>query len=88
MMLFLQGHGVSAAYSTRIYKTYGQDAVKVVQDNPYRLAQDVRGIGFITADKIARQMGDRRALAPQGPGRPGAPAAGAGRRGPRLHPGS
>ena len=45
-----------AAYSTRIYKTYGQDAVKIVQENPYRLAQDVRGIGFITADKIARQM--------------------------------
>ena len=57
VMLFLQGHGVSAAYATRIYKTYGQDAVGVVQDNPYRLAQDVRGIGFITADKIARQMG-------------------------------
>ena len=57
VMLFLQGHGVSAAYSTRIYKTYGQDAVGVVQENPYRLAQDVRGIGFITADKIARQMG-------------------------------
>ena len=57
VMLFLQGHGVSAAYATRIYKTYGQDAVKVVQGNPYRLAQDVRGIGFITADKIARQMG-------------------------------
>ena len=57
VMLFLQGHGVSAAYSTRIYKTYGQDAVRVVQENPYRLAQDVRGIGFITADKIARQMG-------------------------------
>ena len=56
-MLFLQGHGVSAAYATRIYRTYGQDAVKVVQENPYRLAQDVRGIGFITADKIARQMG-------------------------------
>lgn len=57
VILFLQGHGVSAAYSTRIYKTYGQDAVQVVQDNPYRLAQDVRGIGFITADRIARQMG-------------------------------
>ena len=57
VMLFLQGHGVSAAYSTRIYKTYGQDAVKVVQENPYRLAQDVRGIGFITADKIARELG-------------------------------
>ena len=57
VMLFLQGHGVSAAYSIRIYKSYGQDAVKVVQENPYRLAQNVRGIGFITADKIARQMG-------------------------------
>ena len=57
MMLFLQGHGVSAAYATRIYRTYGQDAVRIVQENPYRLAQDVRGIGFITADKIARQMG-------------------------------
>ena len=57
VMLFLQGNGVSAAYSTRIYRTYGQDAVKVVQENPYRLAQDVRGIGFITADRIARQMG-------------------------------
>ena len=57
VMLSLQGHGVSAAYATRIYRTYGQDAVKVVQENPYRLAQDVRGIGFITADRIARQMG-------------------------------
>ncbi len=57
VMLFLQGHGVSAAYSNRIYKTYGQEAVKVVRENPYRLSQDVRGIGFITADKIARQMG-------------------------------
>ena len=57
VMLFLQGHGVSAAYATRIYRTYGQDAVGVVQENPYRLAQDVRGIGFITADKIAREMG-------------------------------
>ena len=57
VMLFLQGHGVSAAYATRIYKPHGQDEVRVVQENPYRLAQDVRGIGFITADKIARQMG-------------------------------
>ena len=57
VMLFLQGHGVSAAYSTRIYKTYGQDAVKIVQENPYRLAQDVRGIGFITADKSPGRWG-------------------------------
>ena len=57
VMLFLQGYGVSAAYATRIYRTYGQDAVGIVKENPYRLAQDVRGIGFVTADRIAREMG-------------------------------
>ncbi len=57
VMLFLQGYGVSAAYATRIYRTYGQDAVRIVRQNPYRLAQDVRGIGFVTADRIAREMG-------------------------------
>lgn len=57
VMLFLQDHGVSAAYATRIYRAYGQDAIRVVQENPYRLAQDVRGIGFITADRIAREVG-------------------------------
>ena len=57
VMLFLQGYGVSAAYATRIYRTYGQDAVRIVRENPYRLAQDVRGIGFVTADRIAREMG-------------------------------
>jgi len=57
VMLFLQGNGVSAAYATRIYKTYGQAAVGVVKQNPYRLAQDIRGIGFKTADKIAQEMG-------------------------------
>ena len=57
VMLFLQGHGVSAAYATRIYRAYGQDAVRVVRHNPYRLAQDVRGIGFITADRVARELG-------------------------------
>ncbi|MDA1129739.1 MAG: ATP-dependent RecD-like DNA helicase [Chloroflexi bacterium] len=57
VMLFLQGHGVSSSYATRIYKTYGQAAIKIVGDNPYRLAQDIRGIGFKTADKIAQEMG-------------------------------
>lgn len=57
VMLFLQGNGVSSAYATRIYKTYGQEAIKIVKENPYRLAQDIRGIGFKTADKIAQQMG-------------------------------
>jgi exodeoxyribonuclease V alpha subunit len=57
VMLFLQGHGVSSSYATRIYKTYRQEAIQVVRENPYRLAQDIRGIGFKTADKIAQQLG-------------------------------
>ncbi len=57
VMLFLQGHGVSSSYATRIYKAYGLDAIKLVKENPYRLAQDIRGIGFRTADKIAQDMG-------------------------------
>lgn len=44
IMVFLHGHGVSTSKSVRIYKTYGNDAVRVVQENPYRLAQDIRGI--------------------------------------------
>jgi exodeoxyribonuclease V alpha subunit len=57
VMLFLQGNGVSSAYATRIYKAYAQEAIKIVRENPYRLAQDIRGIGFKTADKIAQQLG-------------------------------
>jgi exodeoxyribonuclease V alpha subunit len=57
VMIFLQGHGVSAAYATKIYKQYGQDAIAVVQDNPYRLAADISGIGFMSADKIAQNLG-------------------------------
>jgi len=57
VMLFLQGHGVSATYAVKIYKAYGHDAIRVVQDNPYRLAQDIHGIGFKTADTIARALG-------------------------------
>lgn len=57
VMLFLQGHGVSATYAVKIYKTYGDKAIKTVEENPYRLAQDIWGIGFKTADKIAQQMG-------------------------------
>ena len=56
-MLFLQSHGVSPAYAARIYRQYGDRAVQVVRDNPYRLAEDVEGIGFLTADKIARGLG-------------------------------
>src|SRR5690606_21029178 len=57
IMVFLHGHGVSTARAVRIYKTYGADAVKVLTQNPYRLAEDIRGIGFITADRIAKQLG-------------------------------
>jgi exodeoxyribonuclease V alpha subunit len=62
-MIFLQGHGVSAGYSAKIYKQYRDRSIEVVKDNPYRLAQDIYGIGFITADKIAQNLGiDRNSL--------------------------
>ncbi|MBI4927239.1 MAG: AAA family ATPase [Anaerolineae bacterium] len=57
IMVFLQSNGVSTGLAVRIYRVYGQESVHVVQTNPYRLAQDVNGIGFKTADKIARQVG-------------------------------
>ena len=57
IMIFLQGHGVSAAYSAKIYRHYGNRAIEVVKGNPYRLAQDIQGIGFITADRIAQNIG-------------------------------
>jgi exodeoxyribonuclease V alpha subunit len=57
VMLFLQGHGVSPAYAVKIFKAYGQAAIATVRENPYRLARDIRGIGFKTADKIARELG-------------------------------
>jgi exodeoxyribonuclease V alpha subunit len=57
VMLFLQGHGVSPAFAVKIFKAYGQAAITTVQENPYRLARDIRGIGFKTADKIARELG-------------------------------
>ena len=57
IMLFLQSHDVSTSHATKIYKTYGNDSIKVVQENPYRLADDIWGIGFKTADTIAEKMG-------------------------------
>lgn len=57
IMVFLQGHGVSPAYAARIFKTYGRESIRVVSENPYRLADDVFGIGFKIADRIARDMG-------------------------------
>ncbi|MHB8600404.1 MAG: SF1B family DNA helicase RecD2 [Ktedonobacteraceae bacterium] len=55
--LFLQSHEVSMNLATRIYKQYGKDSIKVIRENPYQLAQDVQGIGFITADEIAVKLG-------------------------------
>jgi exodeoxyribonuclease V alpha subunit len=57
VMIFLQGHGVSATYAAKIFKQYGNDSIAIVQENPYRLAQDIWGIGFKTADKIAQALG-------------------------------
>jgi len=57
IMIFLQGHGISAAYSARIYRQYGNQSVLRVRENPYRLSQDIHGIGFLTADRIAQQLG-------------------------------
>ncbi len=57
IMIFLHSHGVSTSRSVRIFKTYGAAAIEVLSDNPYRLARDVRGIGFKTADTIAGRLG-------------------------------
>jgi len=57
IMLFLQSHGVSPAYAVRIYKTYGDQSITIVENNPYQLAADIWGVGFKSADKIAREMG-------------------------------
>ncbi len=57
VMLFLQSHQVNTSLAVKIYKTYGDDAISIVKNQPYALARDVYGIGFITADKIARSIG-------------------------------
>jgi exodeoxyribonuclease V alpha subunit len=68
IMVFLQGHGISATYAVKIFKTYGTAALKVVGENPYRLTEDIWGIGFRRADAIALSTGlpaidERRARA-------------------------
>ena len=57
IMVFLQTHGVGTARAVRIYKTYGDEAVARVRENPYLLARDIRGIGFRTADQVATSLG-------------------------------
>ena len=57
IMVFLHSHGVGTARAVRIYKTYGNEAIVRVQENPYRLALDIHGIGFKTADALAQRLG-------------------------------
>ena len=57
IMLFLQSHEVSTSHATKIFKTYGSESIAIVKENPYRLADDIWGIGFKTADSIAQKMG-------------------------------
>lgn len=57
VMLFLQSHGVATTYAVKIYKHYGDEAIATVTNNPYQLATDIYGIGFVTADAIARNLG-------------------------------
>src|SRR5215469_10298388 len=59
-MLFLHSNGVGTSRAVRIYKTYGVDAARLILENPYRLARDIRGIGFRTADQIAGKLGIER----------------------------
>ncbi|PSR51909.1 exodeoxyribonuclease V subunit alpha [Adhaeribacter arboris] len=65
VMLFLQSHNISTLFAVKIYKTYGNEAIELVQTNPYRLATDIYGIGFFSADKVALSLG----LAPDSPQR-------------------
>lgn len=63
VMIFLQGHGISTLFATKIFQTYGNQAIEKVSKNPYQLAKDIYGIGFFSADRIALAMGfDRRGL--------------------------
>jgi exodeoxyribonuclease V alpha subunit len=63
IMVFLYGHGVGTSRAVRIYKTYGADAIALIKENPYRLARDIRGIGFVTADALARRLGVEKTAA-------------------------
>jgi exodeoxyribonuclease V alpha subunit len=60
IMVFLHSHGVGTSHAVRIFKTYGHDAIQVMTEDPYRLARDIRGIGFRTADAMAMKMGMTR----------------------------
>ncbi|MEN8135828.1 MAG: ATP-dependent RecD-like DNA helicase [Thermodesulfobacteriota bacterium] len=57
IMVFLQGHNIPASYAVKIYKTYGPGSLRVVKENPYRLTEDIWGVGFRVADRIAVSVG-------------------------------
>src|SRR5207244_518979 len=60
IMVFLHGHGVTTNRAFRIYKAFGEQSIKKVEEDPYRLSRDVRGIGFKSADQIAASLGVAR----------------------------
>ncbi len=57
IMVFLQEHGIGPTRAVKIYKTYGNDAIRLISENPYRLAYDIRGVGFLTSDALAMRLG-------------------------------
>ncbi len=57
LMIFLQPHGITTNYAIRIYKHYGPEALAIIKENPYRMAMDIRGVGFLSADKAAQKLG-------------------------------
>ncbi|MYF98081.1 ATP-dependent RecD-like DNA helicase [Candidatus Poribacteria bacterium] len=60
VMIFLQSHNVSTSHATKIYKTYENESIQIVTENPYRLADEIHGIGFVTADTIAQKLGIKK----------------------------
>ena len=60
VMTFLMGYGISPTYAQKVFKTYGDDSIKIIKDNPYQLARDIWGIGFKTADQTAQKMGIKK----------------------------
>ena len=62
IMIFLHANGVGTSRAVRIYKTYGADAIEVISEDPYRLARDIRGIGFKTADALAMKLASKTAM--------------------------
>lgn len=60
VMVFLQGYGISPTYAQKVFKTYGEESIEVIKENPYQLARDIWGIGFKTADQTAQKMGIKK----------------------------